>query len=159
MHWLRSSKILFSKNSEQLAKVAVKLSLKICRWLYIPIHWLVLHNVSSKDNLWPVGGARTCPSPQGDCNRLYTYTTQKDGVIPWSLWPTSNLGSAYDAPKDFTEADRVELAAARAAWAQLWRTLQARSKTPEPLTTEAWFDHTKFESVKPDSSIAYIQQL
>ena len=84
----------------------------------------------------------------------YTYTTQKDGVIPSSLWPTSNLGSSYDAPKDFTEADRVELAAARAAWAQLWRTLQARAKTPEPLTTEAWFVHTKFESVKPDSSIA-----
>ena len=70
-----------------------------------------------------------------------------------SLWPT-NLGSA--APKDFTEADRVELAAARAAWAQLWRTLQARAKTPEPLTTEAWFD-TRFESVKPDSGIAYFK--
>lgn len=78
---------------------------------------------------------------------------QKDVVNSLSLWPT-NLGSA--APKDFTEADRVELAAARAAWAQLWRTLQARAKTPEPLTTEAWFD-TRFESVKPDSGIAYFK--
>lgn len=77
---------------------------------------------------------------------------EKMSISPQSWWGAMNytlsvlpLAAAVDSGLipleevkgvDFTEADRVELAAARAAWAQLWRTLQARAKTPEPLTTE-----------------------
>jgi len=77
---------------------------------------------------------------------------EKTSISPQSWWGAMNytlsvlpLAAAVDSGLipleevkgvDFTEADRVELAAARAAWAQLWRTLEARAKTPEPLTTE-----------------------
>ena len=78
VHCLPSSKILFCKNSEQLAEVNVlHLTLKICRWLY-PNPWLALHNISIQDYLWPVGGARTYPvstPPLADSHSLRTSAT------------------------------------------------------------------------------------